>query len=393
MSWIPEIERRILESARDVAAGLPRRRTRALRLGLVALGTLLACTGAAVAAGLVLRDDPPAGMTRAFEPRPESVSLHPVGPEGGSWRLRTWRTSAGGDLCAQAGEATSGGFGVRFTDGFQELRFTDAPACGAGAIEVVSYGEDLSSSTTELAHTVVYGILGDGVAGRAQAVSVVSSGGSVDAPATSDGAYAAVLPGGVPRSSIALGVEVDGERRLFADYRPRAVVGRPSVTNRMAADDGGPPWGLLTWRTEDGRRCGTLGRVIQGQVGFPLPGLPGSFIDEDLRDADCAEPPARNAVIPHVATMPTDREHVSSSPTNGYVIVRGLVGPRVVGATVQVRAGEGETRFDPATGTLLSVHAVRLERPFAERLADRFSGPVTLAVELADGRITKRRLK
>jgi hypothetical protein len=311
-----------------------------LRRPLVILTLSVLTVAAGTLAALALSKDgstmvSPGWSRASYAPKPGSVRIEARAKDPGGdapWVVRVWVTRDNTQACEQLGREVKGVVGEVGLDGrFRPLEFGERTLCSprvldqrAPLVQVATFLDDPLADNSKPLRTVAWGIAGP----RADRVTVDAPGGRYTAQATRWRAWLNVRAGDVPTYKMVTNVHYPGSRVQTVDYsrarRPsrHPVPGTLTVAARVAAPKGGPDYGLLAWRTENGSTCSTQGRVLgDSRVGAWDP--QGTFFDYPIGEgAACTLPEMLNREQPFAASL-------SSSWLNSEIVLSGVAAPDV----------------------------------------------------------------
>jgi hypothetical protein len=239
------------------------------------------CTAGVLTAMALPTDDPVptrSGFVKAtYAPAPGSVRIEArVDDPGGDapWVLRVWRTRDNLQACEQLGREVDGVVGDVGADGrFRPLAFGQRTLCSPRTldqrtplVQVATFLDDPLADDPKPLRTVAWGIAGL----HAEKVTVDGPGGRYTAPETPWHGWINVRGGDVATYEMVTKIDWGGGAVDTIDYgRSRRPSRHPTprtvtVDARAAAPQGGPDFGLLAWRTQNGSTCSTQGRLLGG---------------------------------------------------------------------------------------------------------------------------------
>ncbi|MEA2274452.1 MAG: hypothetical protein QOI98_3160 [Solirubrobacteraceae bacterium] len=313
-----------------------------------------------------------------YAPKPGSVRIEARAKDPGGdapWVVRVWVTRDNLQACEQLGREVHGVVGDVGLDGrFRPLELGERTLCSprvldrrAPLVQVATFLDDPLADTPKPLRTVAWGIAGPG----ADYVTVDAPGGRYTAPGTPWRAWLNVRAGDVPTYKMVTKVHYPGGSVRTIDYgharRPsrHPVAGTVTVDARAAAPKGGPDYGLLAWRTENGSICSTHGRMLaDDRVGAWDP--QGTFFDYPIGEGAACNPPDM-----------LNREHpfgfsLSSNWLDSEVVLSGVAAPDL--ATVIVEGIGPKRELKPgAHGGVLAL------------FGNKTSGRLRLAAVFKDG--------
>lgn len=280
--------------------------TRRRRLTILTAAILVAAGGIA---GLALSKDgaspvQPGWSRTTYTPKPGSVriELRAKDPAGDApWVVRAWITRDNTQACEQLGREVNGIVGDVTLDGrFRPLRFGERTVCSprvldrrSPIVQVATFVDDPLANDPKPLRTVAWGIAGP----RAEKVTVDAPGGLYTAPSTPWRGWLDVRAGDVPTYKMVTKIRYGGGSIRTIDYgsarRPsrHPLAGTVTVDARVDSPNGGPDYGLLMWRTENGSICSANGRMIGAdRVGAWDPR--GSFFDFPIGEGAACNLPA-----------------------------------------------------------------------------------------------------
>lgn len=283
-------------------------------------------------------------------------------PGGGPpWALRTFTASGRegeGLVCAQVGRLVDGRFGwIAPGESFRPADFTalDAPLqCQSpdllGEIGASVVGSTLVTDprrgSPRPARALVWGLVERGV--RTVAVQVPGKGRRELSP-TARGGFLAVGPGAAGPARTVRGElrYEDGSTRSLPEPDlpeppgPRPVPGSVRVGARAPDPGGGPPWGVLVGRTEDGRRCiSDAGRLVGTRFGrvdelglFQADPFGPGLVCGDRRAPTRRRPAALQTLVSSISEA-DPRGRIERRVLAGRTVLSGRVHPDVEWVTI-----------------------------------------------------------
>ena len=229
--------------------------------------------------------------SREFAPLPGSVHIEARADDPGGdapWVLRIWRLRDDTQACVQLGRLVNGTVGDVGADGqFRALKLGERTSCSSRVFDfhapisrVATFLDDPLARDARPLRTVSWGMAGP----RAASVTVTGPDGAKTAAETPVHAWIDVRDGNTRTYQVATTVRYrDGTTRTidYGSARRRSrqpLPGSVTIEARVKSPDGGPDFGLLAWRTQNGSSCSTDGRLLGAdRVGAWAPD--GSFFD------------------------------------------------------------------------------------------------------------------
>jgi hypothetical protein len=358
----------------------------------------------------------PVPIPKSLRPRPAAPGSEPpwltpdresvriarrlADPAGGAdWAVRTFDARGRGDgrrlRCAQLGRL-EGRELVRPVGGGRIALDDPAAACIAPGdnrrrepvSRIETFVDDPRSYAPRPLATIVWGTAGP----SARRVQVAGPAGERPLPLGAGGAFVAIYPPHLTARDLVVRTTYDDGHRhsveRFRSERWAVEPGSERIEARAPDPDGGPPYGLLVWRTARGALCREEGRVLGDTVGtfdtrtsifHPYP------VDEG---GSCGATPERLTRSQPLAFS------VGSAPgeadTESARIRRTLPGRTMI---------SGSAHPDVREVTIHTPRDVRTLRPagrgrsfLAVYDGEFFSGTITLTALFADGTTTRRRM-